>query len=150
LLDVLTLDAVQIIEQVEDYQEAIRLGSRPLLKKGQITSNYIQSMIESHNMDDSYIVLGNEVAIPHSRPEEGVNELAVSLLHVRQGVNFSRSERVHFVFIIAPINQESHINALFEIMSIAEDEHRLRYMRTCSTPQELLNSLKLGEGEEDK
>ena len=54
------------------------------------------------------------------------------------------------MFIIAPINQESHINALFEIMSIAEDEHRLRYMRTCSTPQELLNSLKLGEGEEDK
>ena len=41
------------------------------------------------------------------------------------------------MFIIAPINQESHINALFEIMSIAEDEHRLRYMRTCSTPQEL-------------
>lgn len=137
LAQVLPLDHVQIVEELADYQTAIRLASRPLLSKGYITEQYVNQMIENHEYDDPYILLGDDVAIPHAMPEYGVKELGVSLLYIRRGVEFARNQPMHFVFVLALVDKEKHIEMLYEIMNLAEDNELLNEMKNVRNEQQL-------------
>ncbi|WP_300716523.1 PTS sugar transporter subunit IIA, partial [uncultured Brachyspira sp.] len=63
---------VQIAESVKDWQEALRIAAKPLLDAENIEARYIDSIIENVIKNGPYIVLIDGVAMPHSRPEEGV------------------------------------------------------------------------------
>ncbi|MFB8734775.1 PTS sugar transporter subunit IIA [Bacillus sp. SL00103] len=43
-------------------------------------------MIQSVDQNGPYIVIAPQVAIPHARPEDGVNELSMSLMTFEQPV----------------------------------------------------------------
>ncbi|MGY0411619.1 BglG family transcription antiterminator [Lacticaseibacillus paracasei] len=137
LMDLLSIENIEIVENVRDYRDAIYLASRPLIKRKILTENYVSQAIANHDFLNPYTILGDQVAIPHALPKDGVSQLGVSLLYVRQGVHFSDSEIVYFIFIIAPIDKEKHIEMLYQIMRIAEDERLLKRMRGSDNKDEL-------------
>ena len=137
LRHILQPNQVQIVNRVLNYQEAINLASQPLISEDYISEGYVQQMIRNHDYEAPYIVLGEELAIPHALPECGVSKLGVSLLFVREGVRFSKEDRVHFLFVIAPIDKEQHIEMLYEIMNLAEDLSRLEKMKEAMNEHQL-------------
>ncbi|WP_239253626.1 BglG family transcription antiterminator [Listeria ilorinensis] len=132
LVDILAEDSVNICQEAADYQAAIRLASEPLVKKGAVTSAYVEQMIRNHHFDDPYIILGDDVVIPHALPEFGVNQLDMAVLYIQKGVRFSEESLVHFIFILAPVDKEKHIECLYQIIGIAEDKELLERMKECS------------------
>ena len=56
------------------WEEAIRLTAQPLLTKGKIKESYIQAMIDKVKEYGPFINIGEYLALPHARPEEGVIE----------------------------------------------------------------------------
>ena len=48
---------IQILPQVDSWEEAIKIASRPLLEKGYIEPRYIDTMISKVNELGFYIVL---------------------------------------------------------------------------------------------
>lgn len=121
LVDFLSLNRIFIVDNVKDYQEAIRLAAKPLLKDGSITKGYIKKVIESHDFSDPYTILGERVAIPHATPKEGVKKIAISMLLVKEGVNFSNEQQVNVVFLLAPIDRKQHNQAILDILTVAEN-----------------------------
>lgn len=77
---------VNIVENVNDWKEAITLAAKPLVEDGSVENSYIDAMIANVNKFGTYIVIAPKVAMPHSRPEDGVNKNCVSLLKVNEGV----------------------------------------------------------------
>ncbi|MGX7198164.1 BglG family transcription antiterminator [Enterococcus olivae] len=141
LVDFLSLNRIFIVDNVKDYQEAIRLAAKPLLKDGSITKGYIKKVIESHDFSDPYTILGERVAIPHATPKEGVKKIAISMLLVKEGVNFSNEQQVNVVFLLAPIDRKQHNQAILDILTVAENNELINLLLLENRKTDILRLL---------
>lgn len=125
---------IQIVDTVENWEESIKIASQPLLEKKCIENSYVEAMINSIKELGPYIVLMPGVAMPHSRPEKGVNETSFSLLLVKEGVSYSeKKDLVKIVIILAAKDNEAHIEALTSLSELLEDEGKIEGIFNSST-----------------
>ncbi|WP_158633914.1 BglG family transcription antiterminator [Radiobacillus deserti] len=138
LNELLTKDMIQIISQVNDWEESITLASKPLLDKEYITDLYVKAMIENIHELGPYVVIAPKIAIPHARPEFGVNRLGMSMLIVRDGVRFSEQEK-HFaqlIIVLAAIDNETHLKALSQLTDLLSDKKSLERLLSIESVEE--------------
>ena len=129
--NLLKQDMIQIIDQVETWEEAIRVASSPLLNIQAIEPRYIDAMIQNIETLGSYVVLAPNVAIPHARPENGVKKLSMSLLKLNKPISFSPgdpSKNVQLIFVLAAVDNHSHLKALSQLTELLEEEENIEQM----------------------
>lgn len=126
-------------EQVENWEDAIRLASAPLIADQSITPQYVQAMIDSIHELGPYIVVAPQVAIPHARPEFGVCKVGVSLLRIKEGINFSTQEddKVHLIFVLAALDNDLHLKALSQLTSMLSENDNIQKLITARTAAEI-------------
>lgn len=130
---------ITIIPKVNNWQEAIRTAALPLLKKNLIKDSYIEAMIGNVKKFGEYIIIAPNVAMPHSRPEDGVNESCIALLKLNEGVKFDNGEEVQLFFILGAKDNGSHINILTELMEIVDDEDKIDELSKAMEINEIKN-----------
>lgn len=118
LNELITHDNVQLLERATDWKEAIRLAARPLESNGAIETRYVETMIDNVEQHGPYIVLMPDVAIPHARPEDGVRELGMSVLKLTEPVVFPTDKPVRLFFVLAAIDQTTHLKALAQLTEL--------------------------------
>jgi mannitol operon transcriptional antiterminator len=120
----ITLDTIQIKSEVKDWKEAIQVASNPLLERGYINQNYVAAMIESVLELGPYIVLAPRIAVPHARPEQGVNQLGMSLLCLKNSVPFSDDNKhdVNLIIVLAATDKKTHIKAISQLSEMLSEE----------------------------
>jgi ascorbate PTS system EIIA or EIIAB component len=120
LANYLTQQTVNIVDSVNDWKEAIQLCASPLLANNTISPNYIEKIFELHESLGPYYVLAPGIAMPHARPEHGVNQLGLSMLLVKQGVNFNSADNdpVYLITLLAAIDSSSHIEILTQLATL--------------------------------
>ena len=97
-------------------------------------------MIANVNKFGTYIVIAPKVAMPHSRPEDGVNKNCVSMLKINEGVVFEgEEEKVYVFFVLGAVNNDSHIETLMELMELIEDEDKIEEIIETKTVQEIMD-----------
>jgi PTS system ascorbate-specific IIA component len=122
---------------LSDWQEAIKMASTPLFELGYITENYIEAMINAVKEYGSYIVLAPKVALPHAKPEDGSQQLGVSLLQLNESVLFE-DEPVNLIFVVSISDNYSHLGILKKIHSIIEDEEVVEDLIKAKTKKDIL------------
>lgn len=120
LPDFITPETIVVKDSVENWQEAIEIAAQPLLNKGVITEAYIETMQKQYPSLSPHILLRMNIAIPHARPQDGVHSVGMSLLKIKDGLSFENDRKVHFVVVIAAIDKNQHLNALLQLMKLAE------------------------------
>ena len=128
---------IQILPQVDSWEEAIKIASRPLLEKGYIEPRYIDTMISKVNELGFYIVLSEDVAMPHSRPEDGVLKMGMSLLKLDTPAKFGNNN-IQIVITLAAKDNESHIDALTNLVELLNDDEKIEKIKLAKTKQEIL------------
>lgn len=128
---------IQILPQVDSWEEAIKIASRPLLEKGYIEPKYIDTMISKVNELGFYIVLSEDVAMPHSRPEDGVLKMGMSLLKLDTPAKFGNNN-IQIVITLAAKDNESHIDALTNLVELLNDDEKIEKIKLAKTNQEIL------------
>jgi mannitol/fructose-specific phosphotransferase system IIA component (Ntr-type) len=123
--ELITEETVLLADEVENWQDAIRFASKPLLENGSIEPSYVEAMIRSIQETGPYVVITPKVAIPHARPEEGVNILSMSLLRLKKSVLFGEEKPVHLVIVLAATDDESHLRALAELTELLSLEENI-------------------------
>ncbi|WP_152655410.1 BglG family transcription antiterminator [Oceanobacillus sp. CFH 90083] len=135
LHDFLTVNHITLRESVSSFDEAIQLCGAPLLKYGYITPDYIKATIQ-HSKEDSYIAIGEHVAIPHAAPEEGVKDVGMSLLKIRNGVAYGEeNHQIHLMVMIAAVDKKQHIHALMQLMKVASSASLLPKLIQASSKE---------------
>lgn len=128
---------IQIVNNVKDWEESIKIAANPLIEKKSIEKRYVDAMINSIKELGPYIVLMPGIAMPHSRPENGVNETSFSLLIIKNGVLYPKKDQaIKVVIVLAAKDNESHIEALTNLSDFLDDEEKI---------EELLNSNSINE-----
>jgi mannitol/fructose-specific phosphotransferase system IIA component (Ntr-type) len=142
LQDLLKDKTIQIVEQLTDWEEAVKVAAHPLLVNGVIEGAYIDAMIENIKTLGAYVVIGPEVAIPHARPEMGVNQVGMSFLKLNEPVYFLNDEKypVRLLFVIAAVDNTTHLKALSQLTKLLSEKDnikRLKEMESIETISEL-------------
>jgi len=140
LRDLLIKQHINIVDEIDNWQKAIQLASEPLLDNGYITNDYINAMIDNVLNLGPYIVIAPQIALPHARPEQGVQKLGMSLLKVNNGCAFSESEehRVNIIIVLAAIDNETHLKALSQLTKLLSSKENREALIKTNNIEEIL------------
>lgn len=132
---------IQIIEDAENWEEAIRISAKPLLDNNNIEYRYVDSIINNVYKYGAYIVLVDGAAMPHSRPEDGVIKMGMSFLKIKNGIDFYKTEnKVYLFFTLAAENSSSHQDAMSELADILGNDNLVKkIIQEDLTEEEILN-----------
>ncbi|MGG0662280.1 BglG family transcription antiterminator [Bacillus altitudinis] len=144
LNDLLTEETIQLQQTADTWQEAITKAAQPLLDQQAIQESYVKAMIQSVHQNGPYIVIAPQVAIPHARPEDGVNKLSMSLMSCHQPVSFSKDgkKQVRLIIVLAAIDSMTHLKALKQLTMLLSEEKRVRQLieaEELAAIQQLIN-----------
>ncbi|HBF7092809.1 TPA: transcription antiterminator [Clostridioides difficile] len=125
LKELINAERVNIIKNVRDWKEAIKIASKPLLEDNSIGELYIENMIKSVEKYGPYIVLADRFALPHASSKEGVNKLAMSLLIVEDEVDLL-GKPVNIFMVLAAVDNTTHIRALASLSEMMYEEENVK------------------------
>lgn len=140
LRDLLQVDTIQVMKECADWKEAIKIAANPLLTKGIVEPSYIDAMIENVETLGPYVVIGPEIAIPHARPDKGVNQVGISFLKLTEPVYFlnNKKDPVRLLFCIAAIDNTTHLKALSQLTTLLNEEKNLKLLKKADSIEEIV------------
>ena len=104
-----------------------------------VTNQYVEAMINNIKKLGTYIVVAPKVAMPHSRPEDGVNKNCLALLKINEGVFFGdEDEKVYLIFVLGAVDSNSHIETLTQLMDVIDDEEKIDALAEAESVNEIL------------
>lgn len=138
-MGVSNIDSADIQLQVHtaNWEDALRVAARPLINDGKITTDYVDSMIESvHNLGP-YIVIAPGLALGHARPSAAVKQSSIAIASLDEPVKFGNKDNdpVDLVIILASINNTDHLDLMKKIVGFLNDANNLQWLRSAHTDE---------------
>ncbi|SEO41557.1 Transcriptional antiterminator [Amphibacillus marinus] len=141
LAELIPATNITLRKNIKSWNEAIRVTAQPLLRKGAITHQYVDAVIE-HCQEDPYIVIGDGLAIPHASPENGVLHVGMSLLRIEEGVTFAHDYSIKIIILIAALDKHQHFKALTELLKLAGTRADLLKIKQAKVKKEITDTFK--------
>lgn len=120
----LTPAHIQLKAQATTKADAIQQVGQLLGKTGHIQAAYIDSMFARESVANTH--LGNEIAIPHGKPENRdlILDTGIAVVQIPQGVIWNAGETVHLVVGIAARSDE-HLGILTNLTHALDEPKRV-------------------------
>ncbi|SHF26333.1 transcriptional antiterminator, BglG family [Seinonella peptonophila] len=129
---------VQAHAHAEDWQDAIRLGTRSLLEQGYIESRYHKKIIENLQTIGPYMVVAPGVILSHAGPDDGVRTNAFSIVTLDQGVDFGDPLNTPVQLIWTLALKETKNELLIEkIMEVILDQHTVSQLLSTDSANKI-------------
>lgn len=137
-MKLLKQENVQICESADDWQDAIRISVQPLEQGGYVESCYKDEIIENVEKLGPYIVIAEDIALPHARPEQGVIGTQISITLFRQGVQLKGRDTTARLFVtLAAKDNNEHLEALSQISELLSNEEVVNQILAAPDAQTL-------------
>lgn len=128
------------------WKELVDLGGGLLVEQGAVEPGYLTSIKETTEEFGPYMVLVDDVAFFHGRPEAGAKRVAMSLVLLREPVDLM-GKRVKAAFTFAAVDKDSHISLLQELAEWLQDEEFLALLRGDGSKEAVFTKLMQKESE---
>jgi PTS system ascorbate-specific IIA component len=131
-----------------DWIDAIRKGGAMLTDNGTCEQKYIDAMINGCVRNGPYFVIGPGIAMPHSRPENGVLKAGYALVTLKSGVEFGDGENdpIDVLIFMAAKDQASHTEeAMSQIAEFCDNADWLLELRVAKDANAVIDLLKRAE-----
>ncbi len=139
LADAFGEGSILIKDSVDNRSAAIQLAGELLVQSGKAKPSYVSSMLEAVERFGPYIVIAPGIALAHGKPSEDVIETGLSLLVLKQAIEFQHSQNdpVQLVFGLAATDHESHLETLAQLAQVLSDQERVNALLTSSESEQL-------------
>lgn len=122
-MGLLKQENVQICDKADDWRDAVRISVLPLERGGYVESRYKDGIIENVEKLGPYIVIADNIALPHARPEQGAVKTQISITLFRQDVEFEGRKATARLFVtLAAKDNDKHLDALSKISELLSEE----------------------------
>lgn len=134
LADAFGEGSIFIKDSVDNRSAAIQLAGELLVQSGKAKPSYVSSMLEAVERFGPYIVIAPGIALAHGKPSEDVIETGLSLLVLKQAIEFQHAQNdpVQLVFGLAATDHESHIDTMAKLAEVLSDQERVNSLLTSS------------------
>ena len=139
LADAFGEGAILVKESVQNRSAAIELAGELLVQSGKAKHSYVASMLEAVERFGPYIVIAPGIALAHGKPSEDVIETGLSLLLVKQAIEFQHAQNdpVQLIFGLAATDHESHIETMAKLAELLSDQDRVSTLLTSSDSDQI-------------
>jgi len=140
LKSLIAKDSILIVEQnPRELTDAINLCCETLVKANKVSTEYPAAIIRSHAELGAYYVLAPRIAMPHARPEDGVNELCLQLTVFKNGMDFGSEENgdVFVAITLAAIDGDSHIQTIMLLAELFQNDDDIDAIINATSPAEV-------------
>ena len=109
------------------WEELVDITGKPLIDAGLIRHEYLLAVKAGVEKYGAYMVLVDDVAFFHARPEDGANALCLSLALLAKPVHILE-KRVKAAFMFAAVDNEGHMELLQELAQLLRDDESLKLL----------------------
>lgn len=128
----------------DSWQELVDVVGAPLVRQGSVEPAFLQSIKDTVVKYGAYMVLVDDIALFHGRPDAGVHEVAMSLALLSRPV-YLDDKRIKAAFVFAAIDHDSHLELLQELAHALADEELLALLRDHGGRDEVMRRFELAE-----
>jgi mannitol/fructose-specific phosphotransferase system IIA component (Ntr-type) len=124
LNDLIKNDKILFQNSVKDWEDAIKVSATPLLSKNIIEDRYVDKVISNVKELGPYICIAPNIAISHARPEDGANELGMSILILDEPTYFKENNErpARIIVTLAAPDNEKHLLALQQLSRLLMED----------------------------
>ncbi|WP_295157762.1 PTS sugar transporter subunit IIA [uncultured Brachyspira sp.] len=126
MLKELIRNKIDIVDNVNDWEEAVRKGAELLIENRCIEPRYVDCIINNIKEKGPYIILGDGMAMSHARPEDGVIKNGITLLKIKNGFDFDEKNRIFLLFTLAAENNDKHQDLMGEIADLLNESEKIK------------------------
>lgn len=130
---------VKILPKAENWEEAISICAEPLIEDRCIDQRYVDNMIKTAKEVGPYFDLGNGIALPHSRPENGVNKKSVAVLKLSEPVYLldDKDHPIEVIIVFAAKDNISHLDVMGKISNIISNGDKVEKIKNAQKESEI-------------
>jgi PTS system ascorbate-specific IIA component len=114
-------NSIKLNVQAADWRDAIKVGTDMLIASGAVEPSYHTAIISSIEKLGPYICIAPDFAMPHARPEDGVNRTAFALVTLAEPIDIE-GEQVKVMVTLAGSSSDEHMEGLMEVTQVLDDE----------------------------
>jgi mannitol/fructose-specific phosphotransferase system IIA component (Ntr-type) len=146
LKDAVAPASVAVGEEVDDWKDAVVRSAQLLAAAGVVEERYGPAMISTVEELGPYVVIGPGIAIPHARPEDGALKVGISVMTLKEPVEFGSEEHdpVDLVFGFATPDADSHVDTIRDLVDFIKNPDNLTALRAARSKEEALKILGRG------
>jgi PTS system ascorbate-specific IIA component len=145
LFDLIGNDGI-VITSAENLtvDAALNLTCSTLLAKGKIKQSYLEAIKQKHKEIGAYYVLAPKIAMPHARPEDGVNEAALQVTVFKNGVNLESEDNgdVFISITLAAMDSDSHIHTIMALSELFQNDDDIEKIINSDSIEEIAEIMK--------
>lgn len=131
-------NSVILKKEAKTWEEAIKVCMQPLLDKGTIEQEYVDAIIERTKELGPFYILAPGLAMPHERPEKGVNKDCFSFVTLKEPVTFPDGQEVDILIGLAATSTDIHNGeAIPQIVTLFDDEDAFDKIRAAQTNEDI-------------
>lgn len=131
---------IEIIDKVDNYEEAIKMSCDILEKNGVVESRYYDSIKAKIKEFGSYFCIGDGICMPHARPEDGALKEGLCVLKLNNSVDFD-GKLINVFFTLSAKDSESHIGLIRKIAEVCMNKDKLNIIKNSKNKEEIMEVL---------
>ncbi|WED24135.1 PTS sugar transporter subunit IIA [Vibrio sp. JC009] len=114
-------NSIKLNVEATEWRDAIKVGTDMLIASGAVEPSYHEAIISSIEKLGPYICIAPDFAMPHARPEDGVNRTAFALVTLANPIEIE-GEVVKVMVTLAGSSSDEHMEGLMEVTQVLDDE----------------------------
>lgn len=119
--------------------DALDITCSRLIEQGKVETSYLDAIKAKHNEIGAYYVLAPKIAMPHARPEDGVNEAALQITVFKNGVDLESEDNgdVFFSVTLAAMDSDSHIQTIVALSELFQNDDDIDAIIAADTESDI-------------
>ncbi|PKG37463.1 PTS sugar transporter subunit IIA [Psychromonas sp. Urea-02u-13] len=145
LFDLIGHDGIVITnEENLSVDATLELTCSALVASGKVEESYVDAIKATHKKIGPYYVLAPKIAMPHARPEDGVNETALQLTVFKKGVDLGSADNgdVFFSITLAAIDSDGHVLTIMALSELFQNDDDIETIINAENKTDIINILK--------
>lgn len=142
LLDFLPLENVYINLPISDWKSAITYSADLLNAKGYVTKGYKSSLINAFEKYSSYMLIAEDVAIPHARNNNNILKTGMVLITLEKPVVTPSGKNLEVILTFTSADNVEHLDALSEFSDLLLYSNFKAFASKANSPEAILNYIK--------
>lgn len=123
---------------------ALELACSTLIAQGKVNKSYLDAIKEKHKEIGAYYVLAPKIAMPHARPEDGVNEACLQVTIFKHGVDLESEDNgdVYLSVTLAAVDSDSHIQTIVALSELFQNDDDINAIISAESKDDIVKVLK--------
>lgn len=138
LADLMQKEHIYLAQTADiSWQQALELAAKPLLNGQFVERYYLERMINKIQFEQPYIMLVEGLIIAHAGIDDGVNQVAMSLLRLPDKIDIGGYMQADLIVVLATNNPQKHLKALAQLNELLELHDGSTHLRQAKNNQEI-------------